>query len=620
MPRKHEGVSDENIKLFASDLRAYSRVCLRIRTKDAEVKQFTFNNAQKHLHQKLADQYAKHGRVRAIVLKARQEGVSTYTAARFFRRTTMFPNQEALILADKLDRAKKLFSIYDRFYYNLPPEMKPMTRFVSKQTQMVFDNPDDKDRYNNPGLGSSVTVETASDSDAGRASTTNLVHASEMAFWPNGEDVWVALYQAVPRQNSEIIIESTANGVGTFFHNFWTMAEEATASGDTSGFMAVFLPWWIHEEYELDLSKEQKAELKESLDDNELAMHKEGVFWEGKRHKISLNKLAWRRDQIRLMMGNERAFRQEYPSTAEEAFLVSGNGFFDEDLLKAHDRIAIPPIKRGNLIKAQGGIVFKPSEKGYMRLWMRPSEKRVDKDSGLVLLTEKEPLYLIAADTASGRAVTAQRSNFADPEDERGGRDFSCADIFDVRNRRQVAQIHGRMAPEVFAELISHAGYYYSTATRTGTRTPALIAVEANHSSGETVLNLLKNGHPLGKFGRYPRLYYSRHINRRMNKVQQRLGWVTNVETRQAMLDNLAQALREGTIEIPNRDTIKEMFTFVRGDDGKPAGQEGTHDDRVISLAIAAFIATQVHLEPPKHYQDTELEMVGSSATGLFNY
>lgn len=593
-----KGIPDEALKLFAGDLEAYSKTLLKIRTKQAEVKTFRFNNAQRIVHDKLKEQYQKEGRIRAIILKARQEGVSTYTAARFFRKVHLWPNQEALIIADELERAKKLFAIYDRFYYLLPEEIQPTTRYVSKQTQMVFDNPDDKTR-GRWSWGSMVSVETAKDEAAGRATTPTLVHASEMAFWPNGEDVWVALRSAVPDMNSEIIIESTANGVGNFFHQFWLDAEEGN-----NGYLAIFLPWWIHEEYRRPLDKKARAYVKETLDDIEQGYVHEGILFQGKRHKLTLEQIAWRRQTIREMQGNERAFRQEYPATPSEAFLVSGNCFFDEEILSKYDQAAKPP-SRHNLVRKSGGILLPKAQHGYVRVWMKPSQKREG---------DREPLYVIAADTASGRQVSAEKSTFSDPNNERGGRDFSSADILDVRNRRQVCQIHGRMAPEIFADLLMLAGYFYSASRRDGTRDPALIAVERNHSSGETVLRLLKEKY------RYPRLYYSRLINRRMNKVQQTLGWSTNVETRQPMLDNLAQAIREETIEIPNKDTIKEMFTFVRGEDGKPAGQEGTHDDRVISLAIALFVGEQVNFETPKNYRQTELVGTASSSTGLFDY
>lgn len=62
--------------------------------------------------------------------------------------------------------------------------------------------------------------------------------------------------------------------------------------------------------------------------------------------------------------------------------------------------------------------------------------------------------YVIGADTAEGRMAAAADHSFADPEAERGGRDFSAAQILRISEidpdsgarvpcLRQVAEIHG---------------------------------------------------------------------------------------------------------------------------------------------------------------------------------
>lgn len=584
------------------DLKFYSKVCLSIRTKAAKIEPLTFNFAQNHVHKKLHKQYKETGRIRCIVLKARQEGVSTYTAARFFRRLHLFPNQEALVLADELDRAKKLFSIYDRFAHLLPPEIAPMTRYVSKQTQLVLDNPDDKLRSSAPGLGSSITVETAGDTAVGRASTPTLVHASEMAFWDKAQDAWISLMQGVPDKNSEVIIESTANGVGNFFHQVWTAAEEGT-----NGYVPIFLPWWIHEEYRVPkLKPKKREEVLDTLDSHEREWYENGIKFENKMWPMTLEQIQWRRQTIQdKLQGDERAFRQEYPATPEEAFLVSGNCFFDEDSLKTYETHASRPV-RHNITRIGNSVLPRPAEMGYLRIWKKPDQK----DATDTL----EPLYVIGADTASGRQVSARDSLFSDPNSERGGRDFSSADVVDIRNRRQVAQLHGRMAPDIFADMLYNLGIYYGNKTPSGLKQPAKLAVEKNHSSGETVLRILQQEK------RYPNLYFGKQINRRANRTQHVLGWSTTVETRMPMLDNLAAAIREGTISVPNRDSIREMYTFVRGEDGKPQAQEGAHDDRVISLAIALFVGETADLAMPLHYTEVDLEERGDSPTGYMTY
>lgn len=566
-----EGLSDFAIKNLLTNMELYGEVALRIRDKDARLLPLKLNFAQKFVHEKLRQQYRDQGRVRAIILKARQTGFSTYTAGRFFRRATLLPRQRALIVAHEQKPAEDIFGIYDRYFTYLPEELKPMVRSTDAARQIRFDNPDRRDRGVRPGLDSIIEVGTANNANLGRGITPQMVHASELAMWEKPEDTWLSLMQGVPKNNSEVIIESTAKGHGNFFHNMWL-----DASTGESDFIAIFLPWWIHDEYELKLNHAEKAELKLLLDDQEREYVEKGIEFEGRIHKLSLGRIAWRRWAIRNnCFGDERLFRQEYPANPEEAFLVSGNTFIEEEVLKDYKDLAIDPKIRGQLVRLSGGILPKKHERGYLRIWEKPNSNG---------------LYVIGADTAEGRQVATKDASASDPNSERGGRDFSSADVFDVVTRRQVAQLHGRMAPEIFADQLNLLGRYYSTENRSGTRTPALIAVEKNHNSGESVLRLLQ------KDWAYPNLFRHRLINRRRNRPEQRMGFVTSVETRMPMLDGLAQAMREGTITIPSKDTIRELMSFVRDEEGKPAAQEGAHDDRVISLAIAHEVGRYAHI------------------------
>lgn len=574
-----------DIRRFRKDLQYYAEDALRIRTKQATLAPLSFNFAQRTVHANIARQMEETGRVRAIVLKARQEGVSTYTAARFFRRIHLYAQQSGLVIADQKKRSQTLFGIYDLFHRSLSSDLRPRKRYSAKH-ELWFDTRDGAG-----GLNSRIQIETAKDVEAGRASTLQLLHASEFAFWDHPEDVWTGLMQAVPDQGSEVIIESTANGVGNLFHEMWNAAVEG------SGFIPIFLPWWIHEDYSNLLSAEGVSEILETASDYEREAMEEGFEWEGDRVRLTPQQLAWRRATIRdKMNGNERAFRQEYPATPREAFLVSGNCFFDEDVLLQYERSTRLPLQRANIINVGGAVTVVPAERGYLRIWEKPRRRSE---------------YVIFADTATGKQASKVERTLSDAESEHGGRDFSCADVVEVRSRRLVAQLHGRIPPEVFAQAISDLSYHYSSfAAGTGVRVPGFVGVERNHASGETVLRWLKDqGHP--------NLYYMRKFNQRYQRTTQRLGWMTTVDTRMPMLDELAQAFREGTIGVPDADTLRECFTFIRGEDGKPQAQEGCHDDRVI--ALAGTLQLLRYFARPTMFRGDEFERT-DSPTGMMVY
>ena len=140
------------------------------------------------------------------------------------------------------------------------------------------------------------------------------------------------------------------------------------------------------------------------------------------------------------------------------------------------------------------------------------------------------------------------------------------------------------MAPDVFAEGLYHLGMLYSCRLSMGDadeREAALIGVERNHSSGQSVLRWLMDKS-------YPRLYRKRAVNVvGERKPTIAYGFTTDANSRRLILDNLAALIREGTSGISSQETVREARTFVLAEDGKPQAQEGSHDDRIMSYAIA---------------------------------
>src|SRR5690349_5874714 len=92
-----------------SDLEYYAAACLKIRSKAGTIEPLIFNRMQRYLHQRIEDHRRKRGRVRALILKARQQGSSTYTAARFYWKATHARGQQVFILTHEQDATDNLF-------------------------------------------------------------------------------------------------------------------------------------------------------------------------------------------------------------------------------------------------------------------------------------------------------------------------------------------------------------------------------------------------------------------------------------------------------------------------------------------------------------------------------
>ncbi len=218
----------ENVKRLRADFRLYALNCLNIRDKAGRIEPFKLNRAQRYAHTKLQDQLESTGKVRALILKGRQQGMSTYVEGRFYWRTSLNKGKQALILTHLQDSTDALFDMTKRYHDLCPDTYRPITRAASAK-ELSFSE-----------LDSGYIVATAGSRAAGRGRTIQYFHGSEIAFWTNAEDHMAGLGQAIPdAPDSEVILESTGNGVGNLFHKMWLDAERGR--GD---YIAIFVPWF----------------------------------------------------------------------------------------------------------------------------------------------------------------------------------------------------------------------------------------------------------------------------------------------------------------------------------------------------------------------------------------
>lgn len=290
------------------DLVHYASRCLRIRTKEGKVDPFFLNKAQLHIHSQLEKQRGETGKVRALVLKGRQQGCSTYVGARFYWKVTHNFGHQAFILTHSLEATGNLYTMAKRFYEHTPPEVKPIVSKTNAK-ELVFGL-----------LDSGYKLGTAENKNVGRSATIQLLHCSEVAFFSNAVEHSTGIMQAVPNAaGTEVILESTANGVGNFFHQEWQKAEAGI-----SDFIAIFVPWYWQDEYQ------------EQIDANFVrTIHEEQLH---EQYGLTDNQLQWRRKKIIQLSVNgvngEKSFCQEYPNNPTEAFQLTGeDSYIDSNIV-----------------------------------------------------------------------------------------------------------------------------------------------------------------------------------------------------------------------------------------------------------------------------------------------
>ena len=495
-------------KRLYDDFEFYSQSALKIRTKDGDIQPLKLKPAQRILQKAVEDQMATEGKVRIIILKARQQGLSTHVGGYLYFNVSQRKACKAMVVTHHSDSTRALFDMTKRYHENCPDLLKPHTKYSSRR-ELTFDV-----------LDSSYVVATAGGESIGRGETLTHVHASELAFWQKSTALenWNGMTQAVPNKpGTAVFVESTANGVSGIFYDLWKGAVEGT-----NGYVPVFIPWYIDDEYrepvpenfERTPEEEELAE-KYDLDDGQLMF---------RRRKVAQNGID--------------LTRQEYPAEADEAFLTSGRPVFNPEGLQESLSTCEEPKQR----LALEGDEWLENVRGELTLYrtLDPGEK-----------------YTIGADVAMG---------------VRGG-DYSVAQVLDSK-KRQVATYRAQVHPDYFATVLYKLGEFFNM---------AMIIVE-NNSHG--ILTCTR----LGKDMSYPHFFTEVQVDKLTEKETLKLGFTTTSKTKPLIIDELRASVREATIELNDKVTIREMLTYIVTQSGGMEAEAGCFDDCVMALALANHI------------------------------
>lgn len=415
----------------------------------------------------------------------------------------------------------------------------------SNAQELIFDND------NGTGLKSKIKCMTAGTSGVGRSDTFDNLHLSELAFWEGDVTATLTgLFQAVPNlPGTMIIIESTANG----FEKFRELWEQAV-NGE-SDFIPLFVAWHEMPEYAMPYSGFKLTDEEEKLKET---------------YNLTNDQLEWRRWCIRNNCQNDLdQFKQEYPSNPEEAFISTGRCIFDKNAVIERLRYVPKPIKQGYFVyneenarqNIMSDIKWVNDKKGCIKIFKLPNMPTFTK-------------YCIGADTAG----------------DTQGDEFS-ADVLDAKSLEQVATLTMQTDEGLFARQMYCLGMFYGW---------ALMSIETNFSTYPQ-----KKLEELG----YPNFYVREVVDRYDKSVTKQFGFNTNKKTKPLILANLVDLVREHTDIFNDGKMLRQMLTFVKKDGGVQEAEEGYHDDKVMSIAIAhqsvgqvVFPTEPIYVNPQYHF------------------
>lgn len=494
-------------------------------------KDYAFAWAQRILVKEVEKQYNAGKPVRIIVLKARQLGITTITEAILFAWSFIFPGTNSLVIAHETDTSQSAFEKNVMFWENWPYKDIYKMRSTT-QRRMAWEH------------GSAIRIATARNVKSGRGRTLQALHATECAFWDDPETLMTGLRQTIPnKRGSLVILESTANGVGNWFHSTW----EDAVSG-VNDYIPLFFSWLNHYEYTLPLSTINP--LLPDLDTKEIALRKLGA---------SLEHLEWRRFAIpSLCHGDEDYFCQEYPATPEEAFLTTGRNVFPIPKLD----LAYQPMRgmRGEIVEVNGRFQFYEDPTGRVTIFRKPSPNL------------EHGSYMIGGDPS--RTTLGDRA---------------CIQVLNRNTFEQVAVWHGKIDPVTFADEMAKLGNLYNMAT---------LAPEMEGPGYATIAALIKMNYPnLWKFRRGDRGGVAQIA---MNLF----GWSTNYQRKHWAIGNVVRLLYDNSLTIHDEETYHQMRNYVVLDNGEMGNARDAwkYDDAVMAFVISVICTLTegpVHIVEP---------------------
>jgi hypothetical protein len=494
----------EKLNAYKGDFELFAKEQLKILPKDSSkgFQSFEFNEAQRIVNEALEKQLKETGRVRAIILKARQMGLSTYTTGRVFWKSYFNAYNKSVVMAHDAATSDALFGMSRNIIYNMSDTFRPMLK-KSNAKEIMFEHND-----------SGYRLYTAGAPEAGRGTTPTIAHLSEVAFWGHDEKILAGLFQGISQsKGTEVILESTANGVGNSFHRLW----QGAVKGEND-YIAIFVPWYLMTEYQRKV-----PEGFERTTEEEVLVT---------RYNLTDDQLYWRR--LKIAEGGENKFRQEYPATPEEAFIVSGSNVFNIEKLS---KLIPQPILAKREFNFESSMM-EDLRDGSIEIFKYPTF---------------EDAFAIGADVALGV-----------------GKDYSTAVV--INAQREVCAVYrsNTIDPSQFGDLLFYLGRYYNN---------ALLAVESNSMGIATLNRLTQMG--------YLNMYYQTKMANVSKEEGSRIGWRTTSASKPAIIGFLKNAIEQEDIWIPSRVIIGELMNYVADESGKTNAIIGQNDDTVIALAIA---------------------------------
>ena len=528
---------------------------------------FFLNRAQRFYLKKLEELRMAGKPIDIILLKARQWGGSTLTQIyMLWIQIVHKRNWNSVICGDVESQSKIVTGMLNKVLDNYPTwatggvqlESKPYegsakTR-IMEYSQCMY------------SVGSAQKPESL------RSQNISMAHLTEVGLWKDTagktpEDLVQSIFGSILDGPCTVkVLESTAKGVGNYFHRTWLAATKGE-----NNFNPVFIPWFMIDMYSEKLLEVDYYKVYNSFNEYEMWVFEIGATFEA---------IMWYRNKKK-SMADEWRMCSEYPSTPQEAFQSTGRRYFPLKYVENARATCCDACFFGEFVgedvkgpHALKDIHFEEApvklhkKDNVLWVWMKPDNS-----------VRYEYRYVVAVDIG-GTGDTA---------------DYSSITILD---RLPMIEVGG--VPEKVAEWhghIEHDLLIWKAAQIAEAYGHATLVVESNtlETEGTEGDNF---EYVLDEIVEYYDNLYCRTSAEQIRKgMPARYGFHTNSKTKPMVLNRLKASMRDGGYIERCIETTYEMDTFEIKQDGKQTGAvEGCHDDRVMSTAINVHVCYELPL------------------------
>lgn len=550
------------------DFEYWASTCAKIKPKKGgAVIPFILNYPQRLLWAEIYDMISKGMPINVILDKSRQFGGSTlFDTVMGHVQIRIKTNWNSLIAAHVNQAAINVRSMMGTLIKEYPKEVDKLSlRPFEGTTNIKFI----------PERSNKITIGSMEKPDSIRSDDVKMAHLTEIGLWKKTqgkepEDLCQSILGSLPMNEPYTMyaLESTAKGVGNYFHRTW---QQAVAG--KNGLRPVFIPWYKDQKNRVPFtSKKAMDEFVESFTDYDLFLWNTGATLEG---------INFYRMQLGLFNNDAWRMRSEFPTTADESFQSTGNRYFPQEYVLALRKDNKEPIFKGEVVgdstlgeKALNNIRFEKNERGNLWIWEMPDTAN-----------QYDHRYITSMDLGG----TTDKA------------DYSIIRVID-----RLPMLEGGDPKAVLTwkghvdhDLLATKGIQIAKAYDNALFAPEDNSMEKQEDGEhfQTILDSIKNY--------YRNIYIRNDVEKVGSDFVPKYGWHTNKKSKGLAIDALKSCARERMnkdkgiqdgycyIESDERN-CSEMDVFEIKQNGSVGAVDGSHDDYVMTTAIGLHIAINV--------------------------